>query len=122
MDGDVANWTPAADIFSFGVTIYCICNLEPKPPTSGKLEQISDQYPKDLRDLVDRCVDHDDTKRPTTAELISILSDLVETYGDDFASKCPEVLRETGSIGDLSLAIAFLIICLILLARIYFRD
>ena len=113
----MAKWTPAADVFSFGVTICCICNLEPKPPTAGKVVQISDQYPKDLRDLVDRCVDRDSTKRPTIANVVSTLSDLVEKHEHDFASKCPEVLLETGSIGDRSLAIALLIICLVLLVQ-----
>jgi hypothetical protein len=42
--------------------------------------------------LIKRCVEHKKAKRLSAREVLSVLSDLVEKWEDDFSAKCPEEL------------------------------
>lgn len=90
----MARWTPAADIYSFDVVIWCICNLRPKPASPDNFPPIPAQYPPKLQILIDKCVEHKETKRPSISEVLSILQDLDATCQEKFLENCPEELLE----------------------------
>ncbi|EGZ28431.1 hypothetical protein PHYSODRAFT_471306 [Phytophthora sojae] len=75
----------SADVYSFGVILWEICevaapfkDLAPAQVPIAVVQErrrpiISPKTPPPLRDLIQRCWQHEPTLRPTAAEVVSIL-------------------------------------------------